>query len=58
MDENFDTRCEIYGADVLGPDNLDMVAIARRHGSSAKFCGSGGAVFGVCPDPSAKVRDV
>ena len=56
MDENFDTRRMIYGDEVLGSPNLDMVAIARRYGSSAKFCGSGGAVFGVCPGLAAKVR--
>jgi len=56
MDENFDTRQKIYGDATLGTCNLEMVAIARKHGSSAKFCGSGGAVFGLCQDLNAKVR--
>ena len=57
MNENFDTRQEIYGEATLGAANLEMVAIARKHGSSAKFCGSGGAVFGLCRDHNAKVMD-
>ncbi len=56
MNENFDTRREIYGESTLGAANLEMVAIARKYGSSAKFCGSGGAVFGLCKDLTAKVR--
>ena len=55
MDENFDTRRGIYGDEAIGEANLEMVQIARRHGLSAKFAGSGGAVFGVCVDPEKKV---
>ncbi len=55
LNENFDTRLGIYGKDALGSANLEMVDIARKHGSCAKFCGSGGAVFGVCPDEKKKV---
>ena len=55
MDENFDTRLGIYGEEALGAPNLEMIAIARKHGSSAKFSGSGGAVFGMCLDVKRKV---
>lgn len=41
MDENFDTRRRIYGNETLGEANLEMIEIARRHWSSAKFPGSG-----------------
>ena len=55
LNENFDTRFSIYGKEALGPANLEMIDIARRHGSCAKFSGSGGAVFGVCLDDKKKV---
>eukprot|EP00731_Ephydatia_muelleri_P011967 Em0006g861a len=54
MDQNFDLRRKLYGDEVIGEANLLMVEIARKHGSSAKFPGSGGAVIGVCRDPSKK----
>ena len=44
MNENFDTRQEIYSDASLGEANLQMVNIARKHGSAVKFLGSGGAV--------------
>ena len=50
MDENFDLRRSIYTDESLGTRNLEMIDIARSHGSSAKFPGSGGAVVGLCPD--------
>ena len=50
MDENFDLRRSIYSDECLGVKNLDMINIARSHGSSAKFPGSGGAVIGMCQD--------
>jgi glucuronokinase len=56
LNENFDTRLSIYGKEALGSANLEMVDIARRHGSCAKFCGSGGAIFGVCLDDKKRVR--
>ncbi|MBM3495176.1 MAG: hypothetical protein FJX72_12775 [Armatimonadetes bacterium] len=46
MDANFDLRRRIYGDDVLGARNLEMVSIARDLGFAAKFPGSGGAVIG------------
>jgi len=55
LDENFDTRLSIYGKEALGAANLEMVDIARKHGSSAKFGGSGGAIFGICLDEKKKV---
>jgi len=55
MDENLNTRRRIYGDLVLGEANLEMVQIARDHGSPAKFAGSGGAVFGLCVDEAKKV---
>ncbi|PIK45767.1 hypothetical protein BSL78_17372 [Apostichopus japonicus] len=50
MDRNFDLRRKLYGDDVIGAENLQMVNLARQHGSCAKFPGSGGAVIGFCPD--------
>ena len=32
-----------------------MISIARKHGSCAKFCGSGGAIFGLSLDEKRKV---
>lgn len=54
INENFDTRLSIYGKDALGSANLEMIDIARRHGSCAKFSGSGGAIFGMCLDEKKK----
>lgn len=50
MDANFDLRRRIYGDDVLGAQNIEMVQIARDHGMPAKFTGSGGAITGVILD--------
>lgn len=47
MDLNFDLRRQIYGDEVIGPENLEMVQIARSFGLPAKFTGSGGAITGV-----------
>lgn len=58
LNENFDTRLSIYGKEALGSANLEMIDIARKHGSCAKFCGSGGAIFGMCLDEKKKVRVV
>lgn len=55
MDENFDTRRRIYGDQALGDANLEMIEMAHRHGSCAKFAGSGGAVFGICTDEDKMV---
>lgn len=50
MDANFDLRRRIYGDEVIGADNLEMVRIARSFGLPAKFTGSGGAITGVLRD--------
>ncbi|MBD3291411.1 MAG: hypothetical protein GF393_00695 [Armatimonadia bacterium] len=52
MDANFDLRRAIYGDDVIGAQNLEMVRIARDHGMPAKFTGSGGAITGILMDES------
>jgi glucuronokinase len=50
MDRNFDLRRRIYGDQVLGRRNLEMIEIARSFGLPAKFPGSGGAIIGICED--------
>jgi glucuronokinase len=50
MNMNFDLRRRIYGDDVIGKRNLQMIAIARDLGAPAKFPGSGGAVVGTYED--------
>eukprot|EP00051_Salpingoeca_urceolata_P018482 m.259822 g.259822 ORF g.259822 m.259822 type:complete len:616 (+) comp19206_c0_seq14:186-2033(+) len=52
MDANFSLRRKVYGDAALGEPNLEMIAIAHRHKSAVKFPGSGGAVVGLCRDPS------
>lgn len=47
MDKNFNLRRNLYGDEAIGDDNLEMIEIARSHGSPAKFCGSGGAIIGM-----------
>ena len=50
MDLNFDLRLRLYGAECLGPINLEMVTTARKLGLPAKFAGSGGAIVGCYED--------
>lgn len=50
MDANFDLRRKIYGDEVIGAHNLEMVEIARSFGLPAKFTGSGGAIVGILRD--------
>lgn len=47
MNRNFDLRRELYGDEVIGAQNLEMVELARGFGLPAKFTGSGGAITGV-----------
>lgn len=47
IDRDFDLRRSVYD---LPADQVRMIDIARRHGSHAKFAGSGGAVIGTCED--------
>eukprot|EP00053_Salpingoeca_punica_P020390 m.211417 g.211417 ORF g.211417 m.211417 type:complete len:608 (-) comp18324_c0_seq1:4027-5850(-) len=53
MDKNFDLRRAIYTDKCLGDANLAMIELARKHGSAAKFPGSGGAVIGLCRKPES-----
>jgi glucuronokinase len=57
MDRNFDLRRELYGDEVIGEQNLEMVELARGFGLPAKFTGSGGAVTGVLSSGAA-VSDI
>ena len=45
MDRNFDIRSALSRLD---PRNVEMIEMARSHGVSAKFAGSGGAIVGIC----------
>jgi glucuronokinase len=45
INANFDLRRRIYGDEVLGERNLEMIQIARELGFPSKFPGSGGAVI-------------
>nr|XP_033774104.1 glucuronokinase 1-like [Geotrypetes seraphini] len=56
MDKNFELRRSIFTDACLGPGNLKMVEIARKHGSAVKLPGSGGAVIGLCLDPKNLVE--
>lgn len=47
MNQNFDLRRRIFGDEVIGAENLNMIRIARKNGAPAKFSGSGGAVVGM-----------
>lgn len=56
MNRNFDLRRMMFGEDVLGPVNIEMVEIARRIGAASKFTGSGGAVVVLCPEGPSQVK--
>ncbi|KAG7033083.1 Glucuronokinase 1, partial [Cucurbita argyrosperma subsp. argyrosperma] len=56
MNRNFDLRRSMFGDDVLGALNIEMVEIARRVGASSKFTGSGGAIVVFCPDGRSQVE--
>jgi glucuronokinase len=47
INRNFDLRASIVG---ISDRNWQLVNTARNAGASAKFCGSGGAVVGICED--------
>ena len=53
MDRDFDLRRSVYD---LPADQVRMIDIARRHGSHAKFAGSGGAAIGTCEDDAHLAR--
>ncbi|RVW29393.1 Glucuronokinase 1 [Vitis vinifera] len=56
MNHNFDLRRRMFGEDVLGALNVEMVEVARRVGAASKFTGSGGAVVAFCPDGPSQVK--
>ena len=45
MKANFDLRRRIYGDEVIGRRNLEMIEMAREMGFPSKFPGSGGSVI-------------
>jgi len=47
MNRNFDLRASIVK---ISDRNWQLVNAARNCGVSAKFCGSGGAIVGICED--------
>jgi glucuronokinase len=47
INRNFDLRAGIVA---ISDRNWQLVNTARNTGASAKFCGSGGAVVGICED--------
>lgn len=56
INANFDLRREIMGDKVIGEKNIEMVEIARKIGSPAKFSGSGGAVVGLIKDNFPQIK--
>lgn len=46
----------MFGDDVLGALNIEMVEVARRVGAASKFTGSGGAVVVFCPEGPSQVE--
>lgn len=52
MDRNFDIRRYLYGDKTVGESNLAAIMLARSHGLSAKFTGSGGCI--VCMTPNGQ----
>ncbi|XP_057982716.1 glucuronokinase 1-like [Malania oleifera] len=56
MNHNFNLRRNMFGDDVLGALNIEMVEVARRVGAASKFTGSGGAVIAFCPDGPSQVK--
>ena len=42
----------------LGESNLAMVALAESQGAAAKFTGSGGAVFALCPGGQSQADEL
>lgn len=58
MNRNFDLRRSMFGDDVLGAVNIEMVEVARRVGAASKFTGSGGAVVVFCPNGPSQVKQL
>ena len=57
MNANFALRRKLYSDPAIGSLNLEMKRIADAHDCAAKFPGSGGALLGICLDPS-KIADL
>ena len=51
MDDTFDQRASVM---TLDPDHLEMIDVARAHGASANYTGSGGAVIVLAADQTAR----
>lgn len=49
INTSFELSTEFFDNDYLGRENIQLVKDAIRCGACAKFPGSGGAVFGLCP---------
>ena len=59
MNENFNLRRSIYGDEVIGEMNLQMINLARSYQMAAKFCGSGGCIIGMhCGPQELKDKDI
>jgi glucuronokinase len=50
LDASFDERARMVELD---PRHVRMVEVARAHGATANYAGSGGAIVGTAPDPAA-----
>jgi glucuronokinase len=46
---------QLFGDEVLGSTNLQMIETARSVGAAAKFTGSGGAIIAYCPGGDEQV---
>lgn len=46
----------MFGDEVLGNLNIEMVEVARRVGAASKFTGSGGAVVVFCPQGPSQAK--
>lgn len=56
MNRNFDLRRQMFGDQVVGALNIEMVEVARQVGAASKFTGSGGAVVVFCPEGSSQAK--
>ena len=58
MRRNFNLRRNIFGDEVLGRSNLEMVNLAESVGAAGKFTGSGGAIVVYCPRGQEQAKDL
>jgi glucuronokinase len=47
FNQNFKLRRKMYGDEVIGKHNLEMIKLPRQIGLCSKFSGSGGAIIGI-----------